>query len=111
MQAADGKNGVDVPQGLSVPHDTRQERAALDRTPAGRDFPAGHPQNASGRKVVTKVCRPADGPSKDGVRVCLDPASIPRLFELAGKGRFGEGGIATKELRDLAVVLPRDRWQ
>ena len=32
MQAADGKNLVDLPEGLSVPHDTRQERAALGRT-------------------------------------------------------------------------------
>jgi hypothetical protein len=29
MQAADGKNLVDVPEGLSAPHDTRQEPAAL----------------------------------------------------------------------------------
>jgi hypothetical protein len=29
MQAADEKNGVDVPEGLSVPHDTRQEPAVL----------------------------------------------------------------------------------
>jgi hypothetical protein len=28
MQAADGKNGVDVPKGLSVPHDTRQAENA-----------------------------------------------------------------------------------
>jgi hypothetical protein len=27
MQAADGKNFVDVPEGLSVPHETRHEPA------------------------------------------------------------------------------------
>ena len=32
-------------------------------------------------------------------------------MELAVKGRFGEGGIATKELRDLAVVIPGNHWQ
>jgi hypothetical protein len=32
MQAVDGKNVVDVPEGFSVPHDTRQEPAVLGRT-------------------------------------------------------------------------------
>ena len=32
MQDADGKNVVDVPEGLSVPHDTRKEPAVLGRT-------------------------------------------------------------------------------
>jgi hypothetical protein len=50
-------------------------------------------------------------PLQHRIRLEPDRVSIPRLLELAVKGRFGKGSIATKELRDLAVVVPGNHWQ
>jgi hypothetical protein len=50
-------------------------------------------------------------PLQHRIRLEPDRVSIPRLLELAVKGGFGKGSIATKELRDLAVVVPGNHWQ
>jgi len=48
MQAADGKNFVDVPEGLSVPHETRHEPAIKNGSDRGaRESPRGWGPTAS----------------------------------------------------------------
>jgi len=50
-------------------------------------------------------------PLQHRIRLEPDRVAIPRRFQLAVEGRFGEGGGAMKELRDPSVVVPCDHLQ